>query len=209
MFNDYHFITRWRVEGTVAEVHAILSDPVQLVRWWPAVYLDVKQTHPGDAQGIGRQFSLYTKGWLPYTLRWDLTATQSSASGFSLSARGDFVGQGVWTFTQDGPFVDLVYDWRVVADKPLLRALSFALKPIFAQNHEWAMRMGEQSLRLELARRRARTAEERDAVAPPPGPTTTSSIPLLVGFAAAVAVCGGAALLLRQVVKKRREAQAE
>lgn len=204
MFNDYHFITRWRVEGTVAQVHQILSDPLQLVRWWPAVYLDVKQTHPGDAQGIGRAFSLHTKGWLPYTLRWDFIATGSSADRMSLEARGDFIGQGVWTFTQDGAFVDLVYDWRVVADKPLLRAFSFALKPIFAKNHEWAMRMGEQSLRLELARRNAKTPAEQAAVPPPPGPSTTSNLALLAGFAAAITVCGGAALLLRRVVKKER-----
>lgn len=202
MFNDYHFVTRWRVEGTVAQVHDILSDPLQLVRWWPAVYLDVQQTSPGDVQGIGRTFSLYTKGFLPYTLRWELTATGSSPSGLCLSAGGDFVGQGVWTFEQDGPFVNLVYDWQVVASKPLLRLFSFALKPIFAKNHEWAMRMGEQSLRLELARRNAKTPEERAAVPPPPGPTTTSSLPLLLGFAAAITVCGGAALLLRQTMRK-------
>lgn len=204
MFNDYHFITRWRVEATVAQVHQILSDPQQLVRWWPAVYLDVQQTHPGDAQGIGRTFSLHTKGWLPYTLRWDLVATESSANRIALEARGDFNGKGVWTLTQDGAFVDLVYDWRVVADKPLLRAFSFALKPIFAQNHEWAMRMGEQSLRLELLRKNAKTPAEQNAVPPPPGPSTTSNLALFAGFAAAMTVCGGAALLLRQVVKKKR-----
>lgn len=202
MYHDYHLVTRWRVEGTVAQVHDILSDPLQLVRWWPAVYLDVQQTSPGDVQGIGRTFSLYTKGFLPYTLRWELTATRNSPNSLALSASGDFVGQGVWTLAQEGPYVDLVYDWQVVARKPLLRLFSFALKPIFTLNHEWAMRMGEQSLRLELARRNAKTPAERGAVPPPPAPTPTSSAPLLLGFAAAIAVCGSAALLLRHTMRK-------
>ena len=68
----------------------------------------------------------------------------------------------------------MVYDWRIHAEKPLLRTFSFMLKPIFSANHHWAMRMGEQSLKLELARRHARTAEERARVPPtePPDPST-------------------------------------
>ncbi|MEO8745789.1 MAG: hypothetical protein ABI334_01555 [Candidatus Dormiibacterota bacterium] len=41
-------------------------------------------------------------------------------------------------------------------------------RPIFAANHRWAMARGEESLDLELRRRRARTEAERDAI-PPPG----------------------------------------
>jgi hypothetical protein len=41
--------------------------------------------------------------------------------GFSIEAFGDLVGTGVWTLTQDGPDADVVYEWRVRADKPLLR----------------------------------------------------------------------------------------
>ena len=32
--NEYHFVTAWRVEGTVEEVSAILGDALGLVRWW-------------------------------------------------------------------------------------------------------------------------------------------------------------------------------
>ena len=70
-------------------------------------------------------------------------------------ASGDFDGRGVWTFEQDGAFVDITYDWRLSAEKPLLRNLSFLLKPLFEANHRWAMAQGEESLKLELARRRA------------------------------------------------------
>jgi hypothetical protein len=66
--NDYHFVTYWRVEGSIEEVYRVLSDATDLVRWWPAVYLDVKELEPGKKNGIGKVVSLHTRGWLPYTL---------------------------------------------------------------------------------------------------------------------------------------------
>ena len=46
------------------------------------------------------------------------------------------------------------------------------MKPIFAANHRWAMARGEQSLRLELARRLAAGNPTILAALPrPPGPT--------------------------------------
>lgn len=173
--NDYHFITHWRLPATLAEVVAVLSDARDLPRWWPAVYLDVRELVPGDDQGIGREIDLYTKGWLPYTLRWRFVVTEVSEGRIVLAADGDFVGRGIWTLTpitnETEPWVDLTYDWQIRARKPLLRSLSFLFKPIFAANHHWAMRKGEESLRLELARRRAPSAAARAQIAPPPAPT--------------------------------------
>ena len=171
-FADYHFISRWRVEGTCNEVADIIGDVESLPRWWPAVYLEVKVLEPGGAHGLGKLVSLYTKGWLPYTLRWQFRIIESRHPyGSTIEALGDFDGRGVWTFAEDREFVDITYDWRIRARKPLLNALSFLLKPIFAANHHWAMARGAESLRLELLRRRARTPEERARIPPPPGPT--------------------------------------
>ena len=153
---DYHFITRWRVEGTVEEVSDVLEDAEALVRWWPSVYLAVEVAEPGGAGGVGKVVRLHTRGWLPYTLRWQFRVTESRKPyGWTLEAWGDFTGRGIWTFEEDGPYVDVVYDWKIRADKPLLRYLSFLLKPIFSANHHWAMARGEERLREELARRRA------------------------------------------------------
>src|SRR5204862_6620367 len=93
--------TRWRVNGTADEVFDVLADPLALKRWWPSVYIDVKELKPGDPQtNVGRVIDLYTKGWLPYTLRWNFTVTESSRpSGFKLAAHGDFEGTGVWQIT--------------------------------------------------------------------------------------------------------------
>ena len=102
--NDYHFVTDWRVPGTIDEVSEIQ-------------------------------------------------------------------GRGIWTFTQEGEWVKVSYDWRIKAGKPLIRAFSFLLKPMFSANHRWAMAMGEKSLLLELARRRALSSEEAARISQPPGPT--------------------------------------
>lgn len=171
--NSYQFTTHWQVRSTLQEVTDILGNAPDLVRWWPSVYLDVQELEPGDPEtGVGKVVSLYTKGWLPYTLRWQFRVTENrSPYGFSLAAWGDFVGTGIWRFEQADELVHITYDWRVQADKPLLRRLSFLLKPIFSVNHQWAMRRGEESLRLELARRHAASEANRTAVAPPPGPT--------------------------------------
>jgi len=153
--NEYHFLTRWRMEGTEEEVYEILQNPTDLVRWWPTVYLSVHELDHGDENGVGKVVKLYTRGWLPYTLRWQFRVMETRCpSGFTLEAWGDFVGRGIWTFEQDGKWVDITYDWKIRADKPLLRYLSLLMKPFFSANHRWAMAKGEESLRLELARRR-------------------------------------------------------
>jgi hypothetical protein len=170
--NEYHFVTVWRPEETVNEVADILQDAQSLARWWPSVYLDVKQLDPGEEDGTGKVVSLYTKGWMPYTLRWQFRVVESNyPHGFSLQAFGDFDGFGIWFLEQDGQCVNVTYDWRVRADKPLLRVMSFLLKPIFSANHRWAMERGEQSLVLEIARRRALCRGKAALIPPPPGPT--------------------------------------
>ena len=185
--NEYYFHTHWLVEGTVEEVADVLRDAEGLKRWWPSVYLDVRETQRGDERGVGKEVELYTKGWLPYTLRWRFRVTESNyPHGFSIEALGDFVGTGVWTLTQEGRWVNVEYDWRIRAEKPLLRLLSPVLKPIFGFNHRWAMEQGERSLRLELARRNAKTEVERDAIPPPPSATTASPLPLAAGVALVV-----------------------
>ena len=121
--------------------------------------------------------ALYTKGWLPYTIRWTFRITEVNYPyGFALDAWGDLVGRGIWTLRQEGEWVHIIYDWKINAERPLFRIFSFILKPVFTANHLWAMRMGEESLKIELLRRRAKTPEERALIPVPPGPTFKSFI---------------------------------
>lgn len=171
---DYEFHTIWRVAGSPDEVTAILGDAEALPRWWPSVYLAVepapKDLEDSVAPAAPRSVLLHTKGWLPYTLRWTMTATEPVTNrGFALTAAGDLNGTGRWTFEQDGPETVITYDWRVSTAKPLLRRLGWLLKPAFAANHRWAMARGQESLALELRRRRH--PGNIRSVPPPPPPT--------------------------------------
>ena len=165
--SGYVFLTTWTLQADCAEVYRTLEDVDALSRWWPSVYLDVKVREKGQPGGVGKRVELYTKGWLPYSLRWQFVVTHTDfPNGFALQAIGDFVGTGVWTFRQDGENCLITYDWRISAEKPLLKKWSWLLKPLFSANHHWAMRKGLESLRLELLRRRG-----MENVPPPPGPT--------------------------------------
>jgi hypothetical protein len=169
---DYHFVDKWRVEADVKEVADILEDAFGLSRWWSSVYFEVRELEPGGGEhGLGKLIRLRAAGWLPYTLTIDFRTVETRYPyGFSMDASGDLEGKGIWTFAPEGQFVDVTYDWTISANKPIVRSLSFLLKPIFRSNHGWTMKRGEESLKLELLRRRARTPEEAAAIPPPPLP---------------------------------------
>lgn len=174
--NDYHFVTRWQIPAPADTIFEILATPLDLPRWWPSVYLGVTKLKAGDDTGIGSQYGLYTKGWLPYTLRWSFVVTEADRpTRMALTARGDFVGRGVWTLleqklTDREHHTEVTYEWTVSATKGLLRRFSFLFKPVFAANHRWAMARGEESLLLELERRGA-ISSAGSVVPDPPGPT--------------------------------------
>lgn len=180
---DYRFLTRWRVYGTPGEVFAVLSDPLDLPRWWPSVYLAAAPVDPGGPDGVARRVALLTRGWLPYTLGWVLrTAAVERDRSLTVEAEGDLDGRGVWTLEADGAWVNVTFQWDVRADKPLLAILSPVFRPILAANHRWAMARGGESLARELMARRA-TAAERAAFPPPPQPARHSGLLLAAGAA--------------------------
>ena len=152
-FDEFSLTTHWRVEGSVEDIYNVISNPRDFVRWWPSVYLAVREIESGDADGVGRTISLHTRGKLPYTLQWEARTTElNKPNRIAIEAQGDLQGRGVWTFAQDGGMVDITFDWRVSITKPWMRYLSPLLKPMFAANHRWAMRKGEESLKRELSR---------------------------------------------------------
>jgi hypothetical protein len=152
--NEYHFITEWRVEAPIETVYEILKDGKEYARWWSDVYLETKLEPSGNPDGIGDKIILLTRGKLPYKLRWTATAEHAEKpTKIEISASGDFVGRGIWELRQIGKEVLIRFDWRLRADKPLLRFLSPIFKPIFSWNHHWAMDKGQMRLREEIVRR--------------------------------------------------------
>jgi hypothetical protein len=192
MANQYHFITRWRVKGSADEVYDVLSAPLEYPRWWPSVYLMVRELVTANREGLGGRIGLLTRGWLPYTIKWQATTCEARRPArIVINAHGDFEGRGIWSIVQDGEFVDATFDWKLTAEKPLLRYLTPLLRPAFEANHRWAMEQGRRSLELELARYRAATVEEMNTVPPPAGPKNLWSAGVTAGAVLAVGLVAG------------------
>lgn len=152
--NEYQFLTEWRVAAPRQLLYEILKEGRNYPQWWPDVYLGAKWLPSGRADGIGDRVELLTKGWLPYKLRWTaISETFVAPHRIEIRAEGDFVGRGVWQLEEENDMTHITFDWRLRADKPLLRWLSPLFKPIFKWNHHWAMGTGLNRLQHEAQRR--------------------------------------------------------
>jgi hypothetical protein len=152
--NEYHFVTRWQFDAPIEVVFSIIEKGEEFPRWWPEVYLSVRSEKLGRSDKVGDKLHLHTRGWLPYTLRWTAEVVEiAGPTRLEFKATGDFVGRGIWNLTQNGSKTDVRFDWHILAEKPILRHLSFIAKPIFSWNHEWAMGIGYKRFIEEIARR--------------------------------------------------------
>lgn len=165
--NDYHLRGRWRVLGSVEEVYDVISRTDDLPRWWPAMFLETLPIPSGD-EDAARVTRVESRGWLPYVHRWHAAIEEADEpGGLAIQVWGDFKGRIAWRFAQADARVDVTVEWDVEARKPVERYVSVVLKPLFAASLAWALSKGEESLRLELARRHADERQRRLLAAPP------------------------------------------
>lgn len=168
---DYHVTTTWEVDARVDEVVAIVREPASVARWWPAAFLAVEEAAGPDGRH-GSAGRVWSKGWLPYTLSFAFEiAEHPHVPGVIVRVAGDFEGRCVCTVTPRSSRLAIVFDWKVRVHKPVIRRWSWLLRPIFVANHLWVMARGLESLRLELARRRAASDPDGSPLPAPPGPT--------------------------------------
>jgi uncharacterized protein YndB with AHSA1/START domain len=128
----YEFADEWDVAVPPETVFDVLADPTTYPAWWKPVYIDVQTD--GD---VTRQ---HFKGRLPYHLHTTTrTVRKQRPAVIEGETGGDLRGRGIWTLTptQDGTRVR--FDWRVHADRPLLKALTPILRPALRWNHDWAI----------------------------------------------------------------------
>ncbi len=156
----YTFVDEWLVPAAAEEVYALLSCPREYPRWWRDAFLEGEGDPPPAARG--KRARLLTRGRLPYRLRWELVCVEADAPRRLVSRiHGDFEGEGIWTLTPVEGGTRVVLDWRVDVRKPLVRHLTPLLRPLFAWNHRWAMRRGQERIVVELGA--ARSADSREA----------------------------------------------
>lgn len=138
MASDYVFIDEWDVDAPQQAVFAALADATTYPEWWTPVYIAVEADGP---LGLGQVSRTEFKGRLPYHLktRSEIVA-YAPPKQFEVEVVGDLTGRGVWTVSErEGGGTHVHFDWRVIADRPLLRYLTPVLRPLFRYNHNWSI----------------------------------------------------------------------
>jgi uncharacterized protein YndB with AHSA1/START domain len=135
--NEYVFADEWNVDAPVEAVFAALADSRTYPEWWTPVYLEA---HADGPAAVGHTSTQRFKGRLPYRLETRTTTIRCEPpTVLEGDVKGDLRGRGVWTLTPLGDGTHVRFDWRVFADRPLLRILTPVMRPAFAWNHAWAI----------------------------------------------------------------------
>lgn len=144
MAAEYVFVDEWDVDAPIEAVFEALADARTYPEWWRPVYLAVEADGPPD---VGRVSHQHFKGRLPYSLR---TTSKIVAierpSRFEIEVEGDLSGRGIWTVTPSDGRAHVHFDWRVNADRRLLRYLTPVLRPLFRWNHNWSIARATEGL---------------------------------------------------------------
>jgi uncharacterized protein YndB with AHSA1/START domain len=136
--SPYEFVDEWDVDAPPEAVFDVLSDATTYPQWWRPVYLGVESDGPPAVGNVTRQ---HFKGRLPYHLRTRTrTVRLERPRVIEGETEGDLRGRGVWTLEPlPGDRTHVRFDWRVHADRALLRALTPVLRPALRWNHNWAI----------------------------------------------------------------------
>ncbi len=144
MVTEYIFIDEWDVNAPIEAIFTALADTRTYPDWWKPVYLDVEADGPPIVGRVSRQ---HFKGRLPYHLHTISEIVRlEPPREFEVKVRGDLSGRGIWTLTPRDGGVRIRFDWRVNADRPLLRILTPLLRPLFRWNHNWAIQRAREGL---------------------------------------------------------------
>jgi uncharacterized protein YndB with AHSA1/START domain len=134
---EYVFVDEWDVAAPREAVFDALADARTYPQWWRPVYIDV------EAEGepaIGKESRQHFKGRLPYHLRTRSRIVRLEPPHVvAAEVDGDLRGRGEWTLTETGAGTHVCFDWRVHADRRLLRVLTPVLRPALRANHAWAI----------------------------------------------------------------------
>ena len=147
MGTNYSFVTQWRVEGSLEKAWGAIYYSEKWPEWWRGVE-KVEQVRPATgSNSVGSVYRYTWKSALPYRLTFDMAVTKvEPLSRIESTAQGELEGTGVWTLVQDGPVVDVRYDWNVRTTKPWMNILAPIARPFFRWNHDVVMAWGYEGL---------------------------------------------------------------
>ena len=162
---EYVFVDEWDVAAPPEPVFDALADARSYPQWWRPVYIDVEADD--DAPRVGSVNRQHFKGRLPYHVRTRSVTTRLERPHLiEAEVDGDLRGTGIWTLTAHDGATQVRFDWRVHADRALLKALTPILRPALRWNHNWAIARAMEGLEpYAQATARARSAPPSSASA--------------------------------------------
>jgi len=142
----YAFVTHWFLPAPVDRVWDLLTAPENWPQWWRAVER-VEMVRRGGSDGVGAVRRYTWRSRLPYRLVFEMeTVLIEPKAIIEGRATGELEGKGRWQLSADGDATRVRYDWQVSVAKPWMRWLSPVARPLFAWNHDVAMRWGREGL---------------------------------------------------------------
>jgi mannose-6-phosphate isomerase-like protein (cupin superfamily)/uncharacterized protein YndB with AHSA1/START domain len=149
---EYVFVDEWDVAAPRDVVFEAIADARTYPQWWRPVYIDVQAE---GEPAVGKVSLQHFKGRLPYHLHTRSTIVRLDPPHVVAGdVDGDLRGHGIWTLTETAGGTHVRFDWRVDADRRLLRMLTPVLRPALRSNHAWAIQRAMEGLE-PYARRRA------------------------------------------------------
>lgn len=133
----YVFVDEWDVHAPPEAVFQAVADSRTYPSWWRPVYVEVTADGPPE---LGVAAAHHFKGRLPYHLHTRSVIVEIDPPHRVVAeVDGDLRGRGAWTLTRTGDSTHVRFDWRVHADRKLLRVLTPVLRPLLRWNHNWAI----------------------------------------------------------------------
>jgi uncharacterized protein YndB with AHSA1/START domain len=144
MAAEYVFVDEWDVDAPLDAVFHALADAGTYPDWWTPTYKESLCDGPPE---VGRVSHQRFGAKLPYTLKTQSTIVAlDPPHTLEVDVVGDLRGHGRWTLEPRNGKVHVRFDWRVFADRPLLRYLTPVLRPAFRWNHNEAIRCAMRGL---------------------------------------------------------------
>lgn len=147
---EYAFLTAWLLDAPIGRVWAELFDVAAWPSWWKGV-TDARELEPGDADGVGKVFTISWRSFLPYDLTFATTVTRVERPHLMEGrAQGGLTGTGRWRLFEHHGVTAVTYEWNVRTTKPWMNALAPVARAVFEWNHDYVMRRGGEGLQDRL-----------------------------------------------------------
>lgn len=149
--NYYIFIDKFIAPCDIETAYRYIKEIEDYPRWWGKVYKKITKLKDAPQDQPGAKYSIMVGGFLPYVLKIENEVTYIDRPYLiRFTADGDLQGKGVWSFREVEGGTEITFDWRVAANKKIIRWFSFLLKPLFRANHHYCVVKAKEGIEKDL-----------------------------------------------------------